>query len=120
MDETEVGVLEGRNRVRDCVWQEGYPVPNPQQDPCDITPILQVGKLRQEGQSPVLGPRDQQRQRGTEAPVGVTPEPGTLDMREGCAHRRMVAVHVTRKRSICSSVRTGPLPGEDRVFPFLS
>lgn len=39
----------------------------------------------------MLGPHDEQWQSGIEAPVGVAPEPGTMGIREGCAHRRMVA-----------------------------
>lgn len=39
----------------------------------------------------MLGPHDEQWQSGIEAPVGVAPEPGTTGIREGCAHRRMVA-----------------------------
>lgn len=50
-----------------------------------------MGKLRQGGQSPAVGPHDEQWQSGIEAPVGVAPEPGSMGIREGRAHRRMVA-----------------------------
>lgn len=57
VSEAEVGVLEGRNTVRDLAWHRAYPAPQP--GPCGVAPILQVRKLRQGGQSTVLGPQDE-------------------------------------------------------------